>query len=620
MVRITCEVKRVTDDLLSYYQRELIYLRRLGAEFGEKYPQFASRLQLEPERCDDPHVERLLEGFAFLAARVHLKIDDDFPEISEGLFNTLYPHFIRPVPPMSVVEFQVDPRQGKQMEGFSIPRHSMLGTRAVDGIRCKFRTCYDTSIWPMRVSHAQWRAPERLDPPIRAQQAVAACQLTLTCNQDVTFQMLKPRPLRFYLNGDSGLVHSLYELLFNNCSEILVRNPDSPEQPPVRLPSSALRALGFDDAEAMLDYPRRSFTGYRLLQEYFAFPEKFFFVEVSCLDRLAALGFGSRAEVVFLISRFERNDRQQTLEQGVGAQTFRLNCAPIINLFPHTAEPIYLDQSRTEYPIVPDMRRRNAFEVSSVEQVLSSNPSSQEIVYFEPLYASRHAKRDARSAFWRTHRRNSTRKEDEGTELSISLTDLDGKSARPGVETLTVRCQCTNRDLVAHLPYTNDALDFELDGASAIRRIVSLRKPTPTMRPPLGHGLLWRLVSHLSLNYLSLVEGREPLQEILSLYNFTGSLTVERQIGGILNVGSSPHFARIVSPHGINFARGTKVEMELDEAQFTDGGAYLFSAVLEYFLGQYVTLNSFSQLTVRTRQRKERLREWAPRAGQRILL
>jgi type VI secretion system protein ImpG len=188
------------------------------------------------------------------------------------------------------------------------------------------------------------------------------------------------------------------------------------------------------------------------------------------------------------------------------------------------------------------------------------------------------------------------------------------------VETLTVRCHCTNRDLVSQLPFGSDPSDFELEGASAIKRIVCLRKPTATLRPPLGKGQLWRLVSHLSLNYLSLVEGKEPLQDLLRLYNFSESIEGERQIGAILNVSSKRHFARIVSDHGINFARGVRVEMELDEAQFTDGGAYLFASVLEYFLGQYVTLNSFSQLAVRTRQRKEPLREWLPRAGQKILL
>jgi type VI secretion system protein ImpG len=411
--------------------------------------------------------------------------------------------------------------------------------------------------------------------------------------------------------------------LFNNCTQILIRDPEaSPKKPMLRLPPTALRAMGFRDEEALLEFPRRSFTGYRVLQEYFAFPEKFFFVELNGLDQLAAAGFGSRAEVIFLISPYERADRQQMLELGVSAKAFRLNCAPVVNLFPHTAEPVHLDQTRHEYPVIPDIRRRSALEVFSVDDAMSSNPRSQEIVHFDPMYSYRHSLREETGkAFWKATRRPSGRKNDDGTEVWISLVDLSGHSARPGVETLTVHCTCSNRDLPARLPFGNESGDFEIEGVSVIKRIVTLRKPTPTLRPPTGGARLWRLISHLSLNYLSLVEeGKEAQQEILRLYNFSESTFLDRQVTGIASVSSRRQFARVVSEHGISFARGTRVDMELDEEQFVGGGVYLFAAVLEYFLGLYVTLNGFSQLSVRTRQRKELLKQWPPRAGHRILL
>jgi type VI secretion system protein ImpG len=616
-------VNPVRDELLDYYERELTFLRGMGADFAEKYPKIASRLILEPDRCEDPHVERLLEAFAFLAARVHLKIDDDFPEITESLLGILYPQYIRPIPSMSIVEFHVDPQQGKLSTGFTVPRYSILYSKPVDGVPCKFRTGLDTTMWPIRVTEAQWRSPERLDPPLKAPEALAACRLELTCDADIRFDKLELSSLRFYLNGESNLIHSLYELLFNSCTQILIRDPAaSPKKPPLRLPPGALRAMGFRDDEGLLEYSRRSFTGYRVLQEYFAFPEKFFFVELSGLEQLATAGFGSRAEVIFLVSPYERADRQQVLETGIGAKTFRLNCAPVVNLFPHTAEPIHLDQTRYEYPVIPDIRRRNALEIFSVDDAMSSNPRSQEIVHFDPMYSYRHSLREETGkAFWKASRRDSGRKNDDGTEIWISLVDLAGKSARPGVETLTVHCTCSNRDLPARLPFGSESGDFEIEGVSVIKRIVTLRKPTPTLRPPTGRGRLWRLVSHMSLNYLSLVEeGKDALQEILRLYNLSDSTFLERQISGITTLSSRRQFARVVSEHGISFARGTRVDMELDEEQFVGGGVYLFAAVLEYFLGLYVTLNGFSQLAVRTRQRKELLKVWPPRAGQRILL
>jgi type VI secretion system protein ImpG len=611
----------MSDSLLDYYNNELIYLRKLGAEFKDKYPQYASRLMLEPGHCDDPHVERLLEGFAFLTARIHKKVDDELPEITEALLNSLCPHFVRPIPAMSVVEFQIDPRQGKLTTSFPIPRYTLLSsTGTAEGVRCKFRTCYQTSVWPLRVSEGEWRTPERLDPPVKATDMAAACRLMLSCNQDVSFKGLQLRSLQFYLYGDPSFIHSLYELLFNNCAYILLRDPERPALAPIRLPAGKLRAMGFEDSEAMLDYGQRSFSGYRLLQEYFAFPEKFFFFELSGLDELSAGGFGSKAEIVFMISRHERSERHQTLEHGISAATFRLNCAPVVNLFPKTAEPIQFDQTRYEYPIVPDSRHRSAYEVFSVDQVLSSNTSSRENVYFEPLYAARQTSSESAKAFWQVHRRPSTRKNDDGTELFISLLDLEGRAARPGVEALTVRCTCTNRDLVSRLPFMQENSELVMEGAAAVKRIVCLRTPTPAMRPPLGKGQLWRVISHLSLNYLSLVDGKEALQEILGLYNFSGHLHIERQISALLSVSSQRHVTRLVSEHGISFARGIKVEMELDEVKFADGGAFLFGAVLDRFLGNYVTLNSFSQLVVRTKQREEPLKKWAPRAGQKILL
>lgn len=609
------------DELLAYYERELTFLRQLGAEFAEKYPKVANRLVLEPDRCEDPHVERLLEGFAFLAARVHLRIDDDFPEISESLLSILYPHYIRPVPSMTVAEFHLDPNEGKMTTGFKVDSGAMLYSRPVGGIPCKFRTSHDLTMWPLTVAEAQWRPPDQLRPEVHAPDAVAVCRLKLSCLPDIQFKALPLTSLRFYLNGESTLVHTLYELLFNSCTRIIVRDPTPGSRiPPVHLPASALQPVGFREEEALMPSPRRSFAGYRLLQEYFALPERFFFIELNGLEPLAA--FDSDVEILFMIGPFERNDRYQPLELGVNAKTFRLNCSPIVNLFQQTAEPVLLDQTRYEYPVVPDLRRRGSMEVFSIDQVYSSNPDTREIVDYEPFYSLRHVRsHDAGKTFWHATRHAATKKGDGGSDVMIGLLDLTGRHAFPDSDALTVKCTCTNRDLPSQLPFGDERGDFELEGSSMIKRIVSLRKPTPSLRPAFDRSLLWRKISHFSLNYLSLVEeGREALQEILRLYNYSESAYLERQIDGIRSVKSRRHFARVVTELSVSFVRGTRVEMELDEDQFVGGGVYLFASVLEYFLGLYVSMNSFSQLVVRTPQRKEVLREWQPRAGRKILL
>ncbi len=610
------------DELLDYYERELTFLRQMGAEFAEKYPKIASRLQLEPDRCEDPHVERLIEGFAFLAGRIHLKIDDEFPEVTEALLGILFPHYTHPIPAMSVVEFHLDPEQGKLTTGLKVPRGSLLYSRPVDGVPCRFRTCYDATLWPLTVSDAQWTTPDRIQPPVKGGSAVAAMRFDLACLADVSFDKLELGSLRFYLNGESNVVHALYELLLNNCAQILVRDPANPRLRPIELPAGSIRPFGFGENDAMLPYTRRSFAGYRLLQEYFAFPEKFFFIELHGLEALAAAGFKERAQFIVLISPFERADRQQMLELGVSAKTLRPDTSPIINLFEHTAEPILLDQLRHEYPVVPDVRRQHALEIFSIEEVVSANPHTQEVAKFEPFFSYRHGRlRDKKQTFWHAERRASAKRGDDGTDIYLSLADLSGQPAKVNVETLTVRCLCTNRDLPARLPFGSDAGDFELEGMPSIRRIVTLKKPTPTLRPAVGKAALWRLISQLSLNYLSLVsEGKEALSEILRLYNFSDSTHLEKQIKGIRRIDGQRHFARVISENGISFVRGTRVEMTFDEEQFVGGGVYLFASVLEHFLGLYVSMNSFSQLVARTEQRKDVMKEWPPRAGQAVLL
>ena len=611
------------DDLLNYYERELTFLRQMGAEFADKYPKIARRLLLEPTQCEDPHVERMIEAFAFLAARVHLKIDDEFPEITEALLGVIYPHFVRPIPSMSVAELSSDPENAALITGFPVPRGAVLNSRPIDGLPLRFRTSFDVTLWPIMISGTQWKTPDRLSPAPKSSGATAALRTEIRYAPGVLPDKLNIRSLRFFLNGEAALMHSFYELLCNNTMQILLRDltPGS-RKPPITLPATCLQAVGFHENEALIPYPRRSFDGYRIIQEFFHFPEKFFFMELSGLEELIGSGFKTGFEVVVLISRFERPDRMQQLEVGIGPNSLKLNCTPIINLFKQTAEPILLSHNKAEYGIVPDVRRPLAMEIFSVEEVLSSNPSSGDITYFEPFYSYRHgAIRDNKQTFWQSMRRQSTRRNDDGTEVSLSLVDLSGRPMRPDFDAITVRTICSNRDLPSRMPIGNDAGDLEPQGLAPIRKVTILRKMTAPVRPPVGKGALWRLISHLSLNYLSLVEdGKESFQEILRLYDFENSPALQKQIIGITSISSQRHFARLVSENGISFARGLKIDIELDEEQFVGAGAYLFASVVERFLALYVTMNSFSQLTVRTKQRKEVLGAWPPRTGQQILL
>jgi type VI secretion system protein ImpG len=610
------------DDLLLYYERELGYLRKSAAQFAEKHPKVASRLVLEPTKCEDPHVERLLEAFAFLAARVHLKMDDEFPEITEAMLTIIYPHLVRPIPSMSVVEFQIDPEKGKLTGGLKIDRNSQLYSKPVNGVPCVFRTCYDTTLVPLTLEAADFRAPSRLQPAVKGSDSAWAIRLELRCARDISFTGLKLDSLRFYLDGESGFVNMLYELLFSRLNRIVVRDLTAGSRlAPVTLPASSLSAVGFATDEGMMPYPAATFAGHRLLMEYFAFPEKFFFVDLSGMGCLAEAGFKDAVEIIFLLSEVESAARVQRIEMDLSKKTFRLGCCPVVNLFPQVAEPIRLDQRRYEYSVVPDARRDYSTEVFSVDEV-SSIDADQKIIFYEPFYSLKHStRREGHSGYWLARRHPSTRHNDEGTEVSLSLVDLSTASFRPEAPTLSVRTTCTNRDLPSRLPFGNQDSDFEMEGVAAMRRIVALRKPTQPVRPALGKGALWRLVSHLSLNYLSLVEqGREALQEILRLYDVGRTAYSQNVIQSITRIQSRPHFARLISEQGVSFARGLRIDMEIDEEQFTGGGVFLFASVLERFFAMSASLNSFTQLAVATPQRKGALHEWEPRSGRKLLV
>jgi type VI secretion system protein ImpG len=624
------------DDLLLYYERELTYLRRLGAEFATRYPKVAARLQLEPTKCEDPHVERLLEGFAFLAARVHMRLDDDLPEISESMLEVLHPHLVRPVPSCSLVELELDPELAKLPAGFRVPRGSELRSRPVGGMPCRFRTCYDTALWPVTVAAAEWTSPERVGAGVRVGEAVGAVRVELRAFEGMRLGKLAVAgdrkdgvelpgldAIRFHLGGEPNVADTLYELLLNSCARIFVRDPDQPGRAPVVLPREAIRPVGFAEDEALLPHSRRALAGYALLQELFAFPQKFLFVEVAGMAAaLRALDCGPRAELAFVIAPFERAERRPMLELGISPRVFRLGCTPVVNLFEQIAEPILLTERQAEYAVVPDARRRLEVETWSVESVAGVRPGVGEPVPIEQLYGFRHGRGNANQAFWHGVRRASGWRTDHGTEVFISFADLSGRVRAPDAEVASLRLLCFNGDLPSRLPFGLDERgDFELEQGGPVRRITCLVKPTAVVQPPLGKPLLWRLVSSLSLNHLSLVEeGREALRELLRLHNVGDTAGGERQIQGLVGVRSESAYARVPAEQGLAFARGRRVEVEFDEEQFAGGGMYVMASVLDHFLALYASMNSFTQLVAKSKQRKRPVREWPPRAGWKTLL
>ncbi|MFQ3788490.1 type VI secretion system baseplate subunit TssF [Halomonas sp. A29] len=604
------------DELLPYYEKELSHLRFLGQEFAREYPKVAARLQLEEDDCADPHTERLIEAFAFLSARVHKKLDDDLPEIVESFLDVLYPHYLRPTPSLSIVQFDLGERSTLDSR-YQVPRHTELLSRVVGGAACRFRTCYEVTVWPLRVEQARFTQLERSAFNGRDRDGVARLDLSLDTLADQAIGPLGIDQLCFFLDGEGTLMHPLHELLFNNLARLSLSFEEGGRRREIGLPLDAIRPVGFAPEEGLIDYSERSFLGYRLLHEYFVFPEKFMFFEVQGLARALAGVTGSRFQLHFLFSDYTQGERLARLAQNLGRNHFRLGCTPVINLFRQQGEPIKLTHTQHEYPVVADVRHPYGVEVLSIEQVtrIKKKAARDEITACHPFFSPRGQDVQGDSSYWIARRVPSERRRDHGTEMQLRLIDRELTRVETSSDVLSLKLACSNRDLPQQLSFGHPQGDFTLPREQVVKAIRCLRKPTVALRPPLGKGVIWRLISHLSLNHLSLVSrGREALLEILALYNYRNTEASRRQINGITAIESAPTMTRIGHPRPA-FVRGLGITLELDEQQFTGSGIYLFGMVLDHFFGQYCSVNSFTQLTLRSRQREKEVVTWPPRTG-----
>ena len=591
------------DELLSHYLEELSYLRRMGERFARAYPKVAGRLELQAGECPDPHVERLIESFAFLTARIQKDLDSDFVEIAAELLNVLYPHYLNPIPSMAIARFDFDPLRAKLTSGFDIPKHTGLFASSTDGAICRVRTCYPVTLWPIDVVEAELETPE-VHEFVDPSRTAAVLRLRLRSLTD-PFDVLGVDTLRFFLDGDPVLVNRLYELVVDGAKRVAVL--PAGEKRPRYLDADAVAPAGFGDDEDVIPYPRYSHPAYRLLQEYFAFPDKFHFVDVRGLRGRAS---GQELDLLFLLDR-------AAPKLSVGPQTFRLGCTPIVNLFRKTSEPLRIDHRRLEYRLVPDLRKEKTTEVHSILSVSGSSDAAETSREYAPFYSYTHTmERRGQRAFWHARRVPGEHPDLGGTDVLLSFRDLDFEPARPPDEIVFAHLLCTNRGLAAELPA--DGL-LQTDQSIPVSAIVCLKKPTRPIDPPLGGQALWRLVSHLSLNYLSLGGGESSVvsfREILELYTFSEAPAVRQQLQGIRAMDQRKVVRRFGDAAWKGFCRGTEVGLTLDETFYVGSSAFLLASVLRHFLALYSSINSFTQLVIRRAGREtEEWKRWPPMAG-----
>jgi type VI secretion system protein ImpG len=574
------------------YQGELAFLRAMGKAYADANPTTAGLLA---ERGSDPDVERLLEGCAFLAARVRERIEDSIPEVVHDLAELLLPHYLRSVPAATIVEFT--PVPGALRARLRVPAGTELASVPVEGTSCRFRTASDVDLLPVTVQDVA------LDQAVGS---TPALRVSLHAAPQALPAVLHPDGIRFFVQGELPFASTLLLWMARHLREVEVRT----QKGAVRLPTAAVHAVGLDPSFALLPWPRFAPGGYRALQELFALPQKFLFFDVRGLDAAAAVG-DERLELVF------RAERPPELPARVSRDALHVNCVPAVNLFRTPADPVKFEAIGEEHLLRAAELPPGHMEIHSVEAAMGipEGPGERYPVHAFTSFAHGTLKKNAR--YYRLRRALSPVDEGLDTWISVTRPADAGIGVGPGILSLDV--VATNRSLPAQLKLGD--VSQPTPASPTLARFRNITQVTKPIRPPLGTELHWRLVAHLAANRAPL-DGPDALRELLELYNFQG--LVDQQSGranrlrieGIraLSVAGA---RRVVEGAPV---RGTRVAVELDEDHFAGlGDAWLFACALDELLGAQVPINSFSELHVKLAPSQ---REYAfrPRSGGRPVL
>ncbi|MCA0872575.1 type VI secretion system baseplate subunit TssF [Seohaeicola saemankumensis] len=616
--------------LMKHYENELMYLRDMGAEFAAAYPKIASRLGMEGIEVLDPYVERLLEGVAFLSARVQLELELQYPNFTSNLLEIVYPHYLAPTPSMLIAALEPDIANAALKDGYTLPRHSVLRSRLMEGEQtpCEFRTAADMTMWPVEIAQAEYidGRGELVAAGVTGQtQARAAIRLRLRRSDGGEIAELGLDRLSLFLSPGAGNSWQLLEALCTQVAGLAGRSTDRRADWVQHLTGGGIEHRGFAPDEALLPTPRRVFDGYRLLQEYFAMPERFLFVDLYGLQPVIKRAAGSDVDIYILL-----NESRRELAPVVVPDAFTLNAVAAVNLFPKRCDRVQISSRDTEQHVVPNRTAGLDFEIYALESVTGISGEGADDVVFRPFYSATDftAAGETHPAYYTVSRKMRQRSEKErlrgvrtsylGSEVFLTLVDRAQAPYPADLEQLAVKALCTNRDLPLLLS-TGDADIFHLPEGGPVKSVrlpVSPTRPQPT----LAQGdTAWRLISHLSLNYVSIADSgkggtAEALRELIGIYAPLGDRVTEKQLEGIVSVDTRPIVRRISDEVLSTAVRGLEIKLGFDESFFEGTSVYALGAVLEHFLRRYASINTFTE-TVLTTQKRGEIARWRPGAG-----
>jgi type VI secretion system protein ImpG len=605
----------MSDQLFRYYDKELALLEGLATDFAQEHPKVAAHLKITEDTIEDPHVLRLIQSVAFLNANIRQELDAEYPEFVKSLMEILYPHYLSPIPSMAIAEYEPESTLTEPLE---ISQHTLVQTLPIKGERIYFRNAYPLTIYPIEISHAKLQGSQYSAPKVPEETRALLHFELRTLNSEVSFSALSPKRLRFFIKGLPQHTYPLYDQLMQHThSIVLARNTQ--DEAPIILAKTHLKQVGFLSEEGLLPYSERSHIGYRLLSEFFVFPEKFLFFDVIFPEQLPE-DFAQNLHLYFYMS-----EGKTSLESHIQKDYFSLHASPIVNLFPKTAEPLLIDHTDLSYPIVPDAKAPLFHEIYQVGTVTLME-NGKKAMDCPPLYGISHDTSEETARYFvtkRFHPHYQEGKSDAGTDMTISIIDQHLVPSELKNWVLGVQTLCLNRDMPSLLPFGEGEPFLQtVENISGLKNIRALTPPTKTHRPELGKSLSWKLLSHLSMNHLTLAqkEGIVMLKELLHLYDRLHHNHNRQLIDSIISIDVASALRRDPSGRLNTFCQGVAITLTVDEKVYVGSSVYLFGSVLNEFFALHASINQFTELTVLSQNKRKVLGQWQPRSGQYILV
>ncbi len=620
--------------LLRYYNEELRHLREMGAEFAQQFPKIAARLGIEGLEVTDPYVERLLEGFAFLAGRVQLKIDAEFPRFTQRLLEIVYPQFLAPTPSMLIARLVPDLGDPALTTGLTLPRGSVMHGQPgkAGGTACEFRSAHALTLWPIELAQVEYFS-HAADLPLAAtpdwRRYRSGLRFRLRTAAGIDFAQLSIDDLRLHCCGLDEVAYRLHELIGGHTLGMLLLPAQRPAAWHEAIDGECVELVGFDDDQALLPPTLQGFGGYRVLQEYFAFPQRFMFFDLMSLGDALRRHGGTEVDIVLLFSRLDNS-----LLQAVDTASLALHCVPAVNLFERRCDRIHVGSDSSDFHVVPDRTRPMDFEVHTLADVTGYGIGSDREWRFLPFYNAFHTETQGHAAYYsvqreprlmsQTQQRDGPRTSYIGTEVFLSVVDANEAPFSDQLRQIGVRAWCTNRDLPVLMPVGNPRGDLTLAQTAPVKTIQVIKGPSRPMSALRDASLAWKLINQLTLNHLSLTDadaeqGAAALRQILRLYAPAGDAAAQRQIEGLRSVRLEPVVRRLPMPGPITFGRGVEVGVEVDDLSFEGASAFLLGCALERFVARHVSINGFTQLRMHSPGRGDIL-NGRPRCGNRPIL